>query len=116
METVVIFAIATLISAAVVWWAMNTPPGPVETRRPRVSFRKAFQPTVPEPLPDEPGSDAFVLLPSGGMPSVPDDRPRPSVSLLRIVLMIAFVAALGVAALTLIGILVKNQLDQFFTR
>jgi hypothetical protein len=116
LETVVIFAVATLASAAVVWWAMNAPPDGVETKEPRVSFRKAFQSTVPEPLPEETGAEAFVLLPEGGMASVPDDRPPRSVSLLRIVLTIAFVAALGVAALAFIGLLVKLQLDQYFTR
>jgi hypothetical protein len=115
METVVIFAVATLGSAAVVWWAMNTPPEGAQTREPRISFRKAFQPTVPDPLPDEPSADGFVLLPAGGVPAVPDDRPPRSLSLLRIVLTIAFVAALGVAAVAFIGLLLKFQLDQFFT-
>jgi hypothetical protein len=115
METVVIFAVSTLGSAAVVWWAMNPPQERARSREPRISFRKAFQPTVPEPLPDEPGADGFVLLPAAGMPVLPDDRPPRSLSLLRIVLTIAFVAGLGVAAVALIGILVKLQLDQFFT-
>jgi hypothetical protein len=114
METVVIFVVATLGSAAVVWWAMNPPEGRAATKEPPISFRKAFQPTVPEQLPEEQGTDEFVLLPAGGMPSVSDDRPPRSVSLLRIVLTIAFVAALGVAALAMIGLLIKLQLDQYF--
>jgi flagellar basal body-associated protein FliL len=116
METVVIFVIATLGSAAVVWWTMSSTEGRTETREPRVSFRKAFQPTVPEQSPEGPATDEFVLLPTAGMPSVTDERPPRSVSLLRIVLMITFVAALGVAALAVIGLLVKLQLDQYFTR
>jgi hypothetical protein len=111
MESLVILVIAAGLSAAVVWRALAPGGG-----RPRP---KASPPvTVLDPPPDLPAElepDHFVLLPTeGGAWS--DDRPAPALSLIRLVLTIAFVAALGVVVLALLGWLVKIQLDHYFSR
>ena len=111
MESLVILVVAAGLSAAVVWWAM----APADGRRQEKAPRKI---SVPEPswvLLDAPRSDSFVMLPSGG-PVVPDDRPPPALSVIRLVLAIAFVAAIGVAVLTVLGWLVKIQLDRYFSQ
>jgi hypothetical protein len=121
MDTILILVIAAGLSAAVVWWA-SVPPGTplVPRRRPRStdtgfqpSFRETFQTTGPEPSPARAAGpqDSFMLLPEG----VPDDRPPRFLSLLRLIFTIAFVAALGVATLALLGLLVKLQLDKFLS-
>ena len=117
METVIILAVATGLSAWVVWWALQ-PPAATREKSPRrktspaPSPRPIFQTTGPEPVSD--GGDGFGMLPRGA-PTVVDDRPPRSVSLVRLALTIAFVAVLVVAALAIIGFLVKAQLDQYFT-
>jgi hypothetical protein len=111
MESLVILVIAAGLSAAVVWWAMAPPEGSSGVRAPT----KASVPEPSTPLADEPRPDGFVLMPTDE-PVVPDDRPPPALSLLRLALTITFVAALGVAALTILGWLVKIQLDQYFSR
>lgn len=115
METILILVVAAGLSAGVVWWAMAPPEGrPRGKESGRLSFRETFQTTGPDPLGEEPGPDGFVLLPADGA-AVPDDRPSPTRSLLRIALAITFVAAVAVAVLALLGFLVKTQLDQYFT-
>jgi len=111
MESLVILVVAAGLSAAVVWWAM----APADGRTPEKAPRKV---SVPEPswvLLDAPRSDSFVMLPSGA-PVVSDDRPPPALSLIRLVLAIAFVAAIGVVVLTVLGWLVKVQLDRYFSQ
>lgn len=111
MESLVILVIAAGLSAAVVWRALA--PGssrPQAKTTPRV--------TVLDPPPDLPAEldpDHFVLLPSDAA-GASDDRPAPALALVRLVLTIAFVAALGVVILTLLGWLLKIQLDHYFSR
>jgi hypothetical protein len=109
MESLVILVVAAGLSAAVVWWAMT----PSERRE--KTPRKV---SVPEPswvLSEDPGHDTFVMLPSSE-PVRPDDRPSPALSLIRLVLTIAFVAGVAVAVLTVLGWLIKLQLDEYFRR
>lgn len=118
METVLILLIAAGVSAGVVWWA-STPPGtpliPQRRQQEDTGFsptlHDSFQTTGPEPVqPSARGpDDGFQLLPQ----AVADDRPPRILSLIRIVFAIAFVAALGVATLALLGLLVKLQLDTY---
>lgn len=104
METLVILLVAAVLSAGVVWWAMNPPAGrpPKEPKvtRPRV---------VPQEAPE-----VFVLMP-GEVAPLADDRPSPAWSLLRLALTIAVVAAVGVAVLTVLGFMIKAGLDEYFT-
>lgn len=118
MDVAIILAVATGLSAWVVWWALQ-PPGrtrekPARPRKvtPAPASRPIFQTTGPEPVSS--GGDGFGVLPSGAPTSI-DDRPPRSLSLVRLALAIAFVAVLVVAALAVIGLLVKTQLDQYFT-
>jgi hypothetical protein len=127
VEVAIILAVATGLSAWVVWWAMQPPgrtrekparPRKPVVRRPRTTTtaaapRPIFQTTGPEPVSERAGGDGFGVLPSGT--PIVDDRPPRSLSLMRLALAIAFVAVLVVAALAVIGFLVKTQLDQYFT-
>jgi hypothetical protein len=109
MESLVILVAAAGLSAAVVWWAMN----PSDRRGGEKAPRKV---SVPEPswvLSEEPGHDAFVML---SEPAPADDRPSPALSLVRLILTIAFVAGVAVVVLTVIGWAIKLQLDEYFTR
>ncbi|MGH2675971.1 MAG: hypothetical protein ACRDH1_11245 [Actinomycetota bacterium] len=111
MESLVILVVAAGLSAAVVWWAM----APSDRRAREKPPRKV---SVPEPswvLTEEPRHDTFVMLPSSG-PVATDDRPSPALSLIRLVLAIAFVAGIGVVVVTVLGWLVKIQLDHYFSR
>lgn len=111
MESLVILVVAAGLSAAVVWRAMT----PSERRGGQKSPRKV---SVPEPswvLSEEPRNDAFVMLPSSE-PVRADDRPSPAWSLFRLILTIAFVAGVAVAVLSVLGWLIKTQLDEYFTR
>jgi hypothetical protein len=111
MESLVILVVAAGLSAAVVWWAMT----PSERRGGQKAPRKV---SVPEPswvLSEEPKHDAFVMLPSSE-PVPPDDRPSPALSLLRLILTISLVAGFAVAVLTVLGWLIKVQLDEYFSR
>jgi hypothetical protein len=114
VEAFVILAVAAGLSAVVVWWATNLPgprPRPKESRTPSADTR----PLQPEAeVDDEPPPDRFVLLPSDSI-EPPDDRPPPAVSLVRLAVTITFFAALGVGILAVLGLLVKSQLDQYFT-
>jgi hypothetical protein len=129
VESFIILTVAAALSAVVVWWAVDQPRTPSTGREKRskarsASLRKASksQPipgTAPIPqqvdsASDEPASDGFVLLPNEGA-SVPDDRPSPALSIVRLALTITFFAALVVAVLTVIGIVIKTQLEQYFT-
>jgi hypothetical protein len=111
MESLVILVVAAGLSAAVVWWAM----APTERRGGEKAPRKV---SVPEPswvLSEEPRHDTFVMLPSSE-PVPADDRPSPALSLIRLILTIAFVAGALVVVLTILGWLVKIQLDHYFSR
>jgi hypothetical protein len=132
MEVVIILAVATGLSAWVVWWALQPPgrtrekpahprkhlrfPWPARPRKetPAPAPRPMFQTTGPDPVSDRAGGDGFGVLPPGA-PAAVDDRPSRSLSLVRLALAITFVAVLVVAALAVIGFLVKTQLDQYFT-
>jgi hypothetical protein len=111
METLVILVIAAGLSAGVVWWALN-PTG--SSAGPKTAPRVTVLDRPPD-LPAELEPDHFVLLPSD-VTAPPDDRPAPARSLIRLVFTIAFVAALGVVVLTLLGWLLKIQLDHYFSR
>jgi hypothetical protein len=106
VETFVILFVAAGLGASVVWWA-STPrsPRPHRTQPRPVHFRDTFT-TVPDPPPAREGDDGWVVLPSAAS----DDRPSPIVALVRIVLTIAFVAALGVGAIAGLWLLIRSQL------
>jgi hypothetical protein len=55
------------------------------------------------------------MLPSSE-PVRADDRPPPALSLIRLILTIAFVAGVAVFVLTMIGWAIKLQLDEYFRR
>jgi hypothetical protein len=129
VESFIILALAAALSAVVVWWAVNQPRTPSTGRENPPTARSAGSRDEPnaQPIPvtapipqqvaspsDELASDGFVMLPDEG-PSVPDDRPSPALSIVRLVLTITFFAALAVAVLTVLGILVKTQLERYFT-
>lgn len=114
MEAFVILAVAAGLSAVVVWWATNPPgarPGPRGSRTPSAQARS---PQPEAEVDDEPGPGRFVLVPSDSI-EPPDDRPPPAVSLVRLAVTITFFAALGVGVLAVLGLLVKTQLDHYFT-
>lgn len=111
MESLVILVIAAGLSAVVVWRAMAPTEGEAGEKAPRRSGAL----DAPGPPTDEPRPDGFVLMPTDG-PVVADDRPPPAISLLRLVLAITFVAALGVVVLAVLGWLIKLQLDQYFNQ
>lgn len=118
METIIILLVASGLSAGVVWWATAPPGGRAPRRlRPRepkrsINFTETFQTTAPDPRLESPPEDGFVMLPSDGAGEVEEDRPPRLVSTVRIAAAIALVAVLGVAALGIVGLLVKTQLDQ----
>jgi hypothetical protein len=106
METLVILVVAAVLSAGVVWWAMNPPAGRPKPKEPRVTRPPASSQEAPP--------EVFVLMPGEAAPS-PDDRPSPAWSLFRLALTIAVVAAVGVAVLTVLGFMIKAGLDEYFT-
>lgn len=104
--------VAAGMSAAVVWWAMSPPDVRARRRDPRMLLPRRPATAAPVPVPEDAG-EGFVLLP--GATAAPDDeRPPAALSLLRLAVAIAVVSAVVVAALALIGLLVKLQLDQYF--
>jgi hypothetical protein len=120
VETIVILVVAAGISAAVVWWATMPPGasilprrGPTrrETREASLNFREAFQSTGPDPatLRPTPVEDGFMTVEQ----AVPDERPPPVLSVIRLVFAIGLVAALGVAVIAILWLLVRLQLDRF---
>lgn len=106
MESFIILAVVAGLSAVVVWWALGQPGGRPKPKEPRRVRRKAAEEDVNE--------EEFVLLPSES-PVPADDRPPSALSVARLALTIAAFAVLGVGVLTVLGILVKNQLDRFFS-
>jgi hypothetical protein len=110
LETLIILLVAAGLSAAVVWWAMSPPVIRDQRRDPRA--RRPDRTTSPRPAPEDTG-DGFVLMPDAS-PILDDDRPPAILSLLRLAVAIAVVSAIVVAAIALIGLLVKLQLDQYF--
>jgi hypothetical protein len=109
VETLIILVVAAALSAAVVWWAMS-PPAVRASRDPRP--RRA-RPAPARGTSEEP-SDGFVLLPGDARIEL-EDRPNPAWSVVRLVAAIAIVSAIVVAAVALIGLFLKLQLDQYFT-
>jgi hypothetical protein len=108
VETLLILLIGAGVSAAVVWWSL----APTGDRR-RVPRRTRLR----RPVRDSPtvtGPDSFVLLPADG-PILPDDRPPRARSVLLLAATIAAVAALSVALVALVGLVLKAQLDRYFT-
>jgi hypothetical protein len=59
------------------------------------------------------GGEVFVLSPSGAPPR--EDRPPPTISFVRLALTLAVTTALLVAVAWVIGLLVKLQLDRYFS-
>lgn len=111
METIIILVVAAALSAAVVWWA-SAPPRPPRRRKPAsrpISLRESFQPTAPPPIAQAAPEESFIMLPQ----AVPDDRPPRLLSLVRIILAIAFVALLAVGAITLLGFFIKVQIERY---
>ncbi len=110
METLIILVVAAGLSAAVVWWAMSPPDVRASRRTPR--SRLPDRPASAAALPEE-GGDAFVLMPDAS-PIPDEERPPAALSLLRLAVAIAVVSAVVVAAVALVGVLLKLQLDQYF--
>jgi hypothetical protein len=115
VESFIILAVVAGLSAVVVWWTLGQPggrPKPKEPRRVQKSreSRRVQRKAAEEDVNDE----EFVLLPSES-PVPADDRPPSALSVARLALTIAVFAVLGVGVLTVLGILVKNQLDRFFS-
>jgi hypothetical protein len=117
VESFIILAVAAGLSAAVVWWGMNQPGGRPKPKKPR----KVPVP-VPAPAPqpaaalgDELAEDDFVVHPTTQAEPPLEDRPSPALSIVRLALTITFFAALAVGVLTVLGILVSNQIAEFFT-
>lgn len=106
METLIILVVAAVLSAGVVWWAMNPPAGRPKPKEPKVSRPRASSQEAPP--------EVFVLIRGEGS-ALPDDRPSPAWSLFRLALTIAVVAAVGVAVLTVLGFMIKAGLDEYFT-
>ena len=106
MESFIILAVLAGLSAVVVWWAMGQPVGRPKPKEPRRVKTKAAEEFVT--------NEEFVLLPSE-RPVPADDRPPSALSVARLALTIAVFAALGVGVLTVLGFLVKSQLDQYFS-
>jgi hypothetical protein len=109
VDTFLILIVAAATSAGAVWLLL----APSGTRR-RIPRRARLRPVAAEPpaLPSEP--DSFVLLPVPGAP-VADERPPRARSVLLLAATIALIATLAVAALALIGIVLKAELDRYFT-
>ena len=109
MDTIAILIVAAAISAGAVWWFL-APSGDRRraTRHARLRAVAAEAPAVPA----EP--DSFVLLPVPGT-AVPDDRPPRARSVLLLAATIAIVAALTVVAVGLVGLVLKAELDRYFT-
>jgi hypothetical protein len=106
VESFIILALAAGLSSIVVWWAMGHPGGRPKPKLPR---------RAPKATPEvEKAVDGFVLLPSQA-PVPADDRPSSALSVVRLALTITLFAVLVVGALTVIGLLVKSQLDRYFS-
>jgi hypothetical protein len=106
VESFIILALAAGLSSIVVWWATGQPGGRPKPKKPRRA------PTVSPG--DEQAAEGFVLLPSE-TPVPAEDRPSSALSVIRLALTIALFAALVVGVLTVLGFLVKSQLDRYFS-
>jgi hypothetical protein len=114
VESFIILAVVAGLSAVVVWWALGQPGGRPKPKEPR-RVQKAKEPRrVQKAAEEDVNEEEFVLLPSES-PVPADDRPPSALSVARLALTIAVFAVLGVGVLTVLGILVKNQLDRFFS-
>lgn len=115
MESFIILAVAAGLSAVVVWWALGEPGGRPKPKEPR-RVQKAKEPRrgQTKAAEEDVNHEEFVLLPSES-PVPADDRPPSALSVARLALTIAVFAVLGVGVLTVLGILVRNQLDRFFS-
>jgi hypothetical protein len=114
VESFIILAVAAGLSAAVVWWGLSQPGGRPKTKVPRKLRVPAPAPQPAAALGDEPTPEDFVIHPTPAEPPL-EDRPPPALSILRLALTITFFAALAVGVLTVLGILVSNQIAEFFT-
>jgi hypothetical protein len=114
VESFIILAVVAGLSAVVVWWAIGQPGGRPKPKEPRRA-QKSKEPRRVQTKAAEEGvkTEGFVLLPSE-TPLPADDRPPSALSVARLVLTIAVFAVLGVGVLTVLGFLVKSQLDQYF--
>jgi hypothetical protein len=110
VEAVVILILAAGVSAAVVWWAMASPETPAGSPSDAATTTESASPGNTDGPPE-----GFVLMPTDG-PVLTDDRPPAAVSLIRLAITIAFVAAAWVLVVTLLGWLVKLQFDDYFYR
>jgi hypothetical protein len=115
VESFIILAVVAGLSAVVVWRAMGQPGGRPKPKDPH-RVKKSKEPRwVERKAREEDGKpEGFVLLPSE-TPLPADDRPPSALSVARLALTIAVVAALGVGVLTVLGFLVKSQLDRYFS-
>lgn len=116
MESLVILVMAAGSSAAVVWWALGQPGGRPKPKEPR----KLSVPARLGRIDEDSSPEGFVLLPADGPAPIDgsasiDERPPPALSIIRLALTIAVVATLAVAVLAVLGVVLKSQLDQFFT-
>lgn len=114
MESFIILAVAAALSAAVVWWGMSQPGGRPKPKEPRNLPVPTPAPHPAAALGDERTGDDFVVHPTAPT-DPPLDRPPPALSIVRLALTITFFAALAVGVLTVLGILVSNQIAEFFT-
>ena len=113
MEAFIILAVVAGLSAVVVWWAMGQPGGRPKPQEPRRVSRESRRVERKAATEEDVNDERFVLLPSE-TPLPADDRPPSALSVARLALTIAVFAVLGVGVLTVLGILVKDQLDRFF--
>jgi hypothetical protein len=112
VESFIILAVVAGLSAVVVWWAIGQPGGRPKPREPRRTQKSKEPRRVQTKAAEE--AEGFVLLPSE-TPVPADDRPPSALSVARLVLTIAVFAVLGVGVLTVLGFLVKSQLDRYFS-
>jgi hypothetical protein len=115
VESFIILAVVAGLSAVVVWWATGQPVGWPKPKEPRrVQKSKESSRVERKGAEEDVNTEGFELLPSE-IPLPADDRPPPALSVARLALTIAFLAALGVGVLTVLGFLVKSQLDRYFS-
>jgi hypothetical protein len=114
VESFIILAVAAGLSAAVVWWGISQPAGRSKTKQPRKLSVPAPTPQPAATLGEERAGESFVVHPAAADPPL-EDRPSPALSIVRLALTITFFAALAAGVLTVLGILVSNQIAEFFT-
>jgi hypothetical protein len=115
VESFIILAVVAGLSAVVVWWAIGQPGGRPKPKEPhRVQKAKEPHRVEGKGAEEDVNTEGFELLPSES-PVPADDRPPSALSVARLALTIAVFAALGVGVLTVLGFLVKSQLDRYFS-